>query len=151
MTHPVLLWFRRDLRLADNPALVAAVESGAPIVPIYLWAPEDDGDWAPGAASRAYLARSLSALDQDLRARSSRLVVRQGRSEEVLPRLVTELRAAAVFANHRHEPAAAAADERVATRLADLGIPFRRSEAALLAPTRALAGIAADRRAAAPA
>jgi deoxyribodipyrimidine photo-lyase len=138
MTHPVLLWFRRDLRLADNPALVAAVECGAPIVPVYVWSPADDGRWAPGAASRAYLARSLSALDADLRARRSRLVVRQGRSEDILPGLVSELRATAVFANHRHEPAAAAADERVAERLASMGIPFRRSEATLLSAPGAL-------------
>jgi deoxyribodipyrimidine photo-lyase len=138
MTHPVLLWFRRDLRLADNPALVAAVESGAPIVPVFVWSPDDDGRWPPGAASRAYLGRSLAALDAELRARRSRLVVRQGPSEEVLPGLAAELRAVAVFANHRHEPAAAATDLRVAGRLAGLGIPFRRSEAALLVAPDAL-------------
>ncbi|MBN2576089.1 MAG: deoxyribodipyrimidine photo-lyase, partial [Deltaproteobacteria bacterium] len=132
MSAPVLLWFRRDLRLADNPALEAAVENGAPVVPVFVWSPEDDGRWAPGAASRAYLARSLTALDANLRARHARLVVRQGRSEDVLPRLATELRAAAVYGNRRHEPAAAAADLRVGEPLASLGIPFRQSEAALL-------------------
>lgn len=132
MTGPVLLWFRRDLRLADNPALAAAVASGAPVVPVFVWSPADDGEWPPGAASRAWLTRSLSALDADLRSRGSRLVVRQGPSEEVLPRLVTESRAIGVFANRRHEPAAAAADARVAEQLTGLGIPLRQSEAALL-------------------
>ena len=128
----VLLWFRRDLRLADNPALRAAVESGAPVVPVFVWSPQDEGPWAPGAARRAYLARSLAALDADLRARQSRLVVLQGRSEHALPRLAAELHAQAVYANHRHEPAAAAADQRVAEQLSSLGIPFVQSEATLL-------------------
>jgi deoxyribodipyrimidine photo-lyase len=132
MTAPVLFWFRRDLRLADNPALLAAVESGAPVVPVFVWSPEDDGAWPPGAASRAYLARSLTALQADLRRRQSRLIVGQGRSEEALPRLAAELRASAVYANRRHEPAAVAADLRVAKQLASLGIAFFESEAALL-------------------
>ncbi len=132
MTAPVLLWFRRDLRLADNPALRAAVERGTPIVPVFIWSPEDEGAWAPGAASRAYLARSLAALDTDLRARRSRLIVLQGRSEDALPRLAAELRAQAVYANRRHEPAAAAADQRVAKQLSSLGIPILQSEATLL-------------------
>jgi deoxyribodipyrimidine photo-lyase len=138
MTAPVVLWFRRDLRLADNPALLAAAESGAPIVPAFVWSPDDDGAWPAGAASRAYLTRSLAALDADLRTRHSRLIVRQGRSAEVLPRLAAELRATVVYANRRHEPAAAAADERVARRLGSLGIPFRQSEAALLSDPAAL-------------
>ena len=132
MIAPLLLWFRRDLRLADNPALVAAAESGAPIVPVFVWSPTDDGKWPPGAASRAWLARSLTALELDLRARGARLVVRQGVSEDVLPRLAAELGAAAVYVNRRHEPAAVAADERVAKRLASIGVPLRSSEAALL-------------------
>jgi deoxyribodipyrimidine photo-lyase len=132
LSRPVLLWFRRDLRLADNPALLAAVESEAPIVPVYVWSPDDDGAWAPGAASRAYLAQSLGAIERALRGRGSRLVVRQGRSEQVLPRLASELQATAVFANQRHEPSAAAVDARVARRLADLGIAFLQSEGALL-------------------
>jgi deoxyribodipyrimidine photo-lyase len=132
MTAPVLLWFRRDLRLADNPALLAAAESGAPLVPVFVWSPEDDGAWPPGAASRAYLARSLAALEADLRRRQSRLIVLQGRSEDALPRLAAGLRAGAVYANRRHEPSAAAADGRVARQLASLGISFLQSESALL-------------------
>ncbi len=57
-----LVWFRQDLRLADNPALQAAVKRGEPIIPVYLWAPEDEGDWPPGAASRWWLHQSLIAL-----------------------------------------------------------------------------------------
>ena len=44
---PALVWFRQDLRLADNPALTAAIERGYPVIPVYIWAPEEEGDW-PG-------------------------------------------------------------------------------------------------------
>jgi len=50
-----LVWFRHDLRLADNPALHAAVQRGGPIIPIYIWAPQEEGAWAPGTASRWWL------------------------------------------------------------------------------------------------
>ena len=48
---PSLVWFRLDLRLADNPALLAAVKRGGPVIPVFVWAPEEEGDWPPGAAS----------------------------------------------------------------------------------------------------
>ncbi|MFN2310123.1 MAG: deoxyribodipyrimidine photo-lyase, partial [Gammaproteobacteria bacterium] len=61
----VILWFRRDLRLTDNPALDAALTRGARILPLYIWEDGEDGgtrDWAPGAASRWWLHHSLSHL-----------------------------------------------------------------------------------------
>ena len=70
------MWFRRDLRLADNPALDAALRSGRPVLPVFVWPSE--GEWAPGPAARWWLRRSLAALDADLRARGSRLVVLEG-------------------------------------------------------------------------
>jgi len=50
-----LVWFRTDLRIADNPALQAAMRRGGPIIPLYIWAPEEEGEWAPGQASRWWL------------------------------------------------------------------------------------------------
>jgi deoxyribodipyrimidine photo-lyase len=132
MSESVLLWFRRDLRLADNPAVAAATATGKPVIPLYLWSPGDDGDWPPGAASRAWLSRSLSALDDDLRARGSRLLILKGDSPETIPRLAATCSASMVFANRRHEPSAAAVDTRVKTRLEEAGIAFRCFEASLL-------------------
>ena len=71
MALTALVWFRQDLRLADNPALSAAVAAGARIVPVYVWSPEEEGGWAPGAASRWWLHQSLQALDASLRERGS--------------------------------------------------------------------------------
>ncbi|MGQ9650232.1 MAG: cryptochrome/photolyase family protein [Phycisphaerae bacterium] len=101
-----IIWFRHDLRLADNPALLAAVEQGGPVVPVYAWSPEDEGEWPPGAASRWWLHHALAALDADLRKLGSRLIIRSGRTVETLVALVLETKAAAVFWNHRYEPAA---------------------------------------------
>ena len=50
MNTPALVWFRLDLRLADNPALAAAAARSGQIVPVFIWAPEEEGDWPPGAA-----------------------------------------------------------------------------------------------------
>ena len=47
MSHPTLLWLRQDLRLTDHPALVAAIERDAAVIPVFIWSPEDDGEWAP--------------------------------------------------------------------------------------------------------
>lgn len=63
-----LVWFRHDLRLDDNPALRAALDQGFTPIPVYVHAPQEEGEWSPGAASLAWLHRSLAALDADLRA-----------------------------------------------------------------------------------
>ena len=66
-----LLWFSRDLRLTDNPALAAAIARGGPIVPVFVLDDPDAGKWAPGGASRWWLHGSLSALDDSLRQRGN--------------------------------------------------------------------------------
>ena len=53
-----LLWFRRDLRLADNPALDLAVAIGRPVIPVYIRDDADAGEWSPGGASRWWLQGS---------------------------------------------------------------------------------------------
>jgi deoxyribodipyrimidine photo-lyase len=79
---PVILWFRRDLRLADNPALLAAVDAardgGAPLLPAYVWEPRERRAWAPGGAARWWLWHSLRALDGELRRHGSHLHVERG-------------------------------------------------------------------------
>ena len=86
-----LLWLRRDLRLADNPALVSAVaaarRSGGRLLPVFVWEPRERRRWAPGAAARWWLWRSLSALDEELRRRGSRLALGQGDPAQTLPEL----------------------------------------------------------------
>ncbi len=126
-----IVWFRRDLRLTDNPALAAAAERG-PVIPLFVWAPEEDGDWAPGGAQRWWLHQSLGALSEDLGARGSRLLIRRGPTAAALAQVIEETGATAVFWNRLYEPAARERDRAVATGLRDRGIDIGHSEAALL-------------------
>jgi deoxyribodipyrimidine photo-lyase len=110
---PAVVWFRQDLRLSDNPALAAALERRHPIIPVYVWAPEEEGAWPPGAASKWWLAQSLRDLARELESRGSRLIIRKGPSAEALHSLVAESGATAVFWNRRYEPAAVSRDVQV--------------------------------------
>ncbi len=117
-----LIWFRHDLRLDDNPALRAALEGGFVPVPVYVHAPEEEGEWAPGAASRAWLHRSLHALDASLRRRGSRLTVRAGPTAQALPALLRETGASAVFWNRKYEPATQPRDAAIKAALRGQGV-----------------------------
>ncbi len=75
---PTLAWLRRDLRVTDHPALYTAAARGGPVIPVYVWAPEDEGNWSPGSAAKWWLERSLSAFDYSLRNLDSKLVLRRG-------------------------------------------------------------------------
>ncbi len=117
MSDTSLLWFRHDLRLADNPALLAAVGRGGPVIPVFIWSPAEEGAWRPGAASRWWLHQSLAQLDASLRERGSRLVVRQGPALETIRELLEESGASAVYWNRRYEPAVIDRDRRVEAAL----------------------------------
>ena len=128
-----LVWFRNDLRLADNPALHMALEAGFDPIPVYIHAPHEEGRWAPGAASNAWRHRSLKALSADLHARGSRLVVRQGDSSRVLEALIAQSGAQALFWNRKYEPTTQARDATIKQALKDQGFDARSCNAALLA------------------
>ena len=117
-----LVWLRLDLRLADNPALDAAARRGGPVVPVFVWAPEEEGAWPPGAASRWWLHQSLARLGEDLRKAGSELVICRGASLSELQRIAKATGADAVYWNRRYEPAIIARDQAVkeALRAADL-------------------------------
>ena len=104
MVHPVIVWFRRDLRLGDQPALAAAVASGAPVIPVYVLDDDTPRHRRMGAASRWWLHGSLASLDVELRTRGSRLVLRRGRSDKVLSALAREIGANEIHAIHHVEP-----------------------------------------------
>lgn len=112
-----LVWFRQDLRLSDNPALAAAVKYDGPIFPVWIWSPEEDGRWPPGAASRWWLHQSLTRLDASLRRIGSRLICRRGPAQEALRQLSKETGANTVFWNRFYEPAAIDRDTRIKAAL----------------------------------
>ncbi len=129
---PGILWFRQDLRLSDNPALAAAVEGQAPIIPVYIWAPEEEGAWPPGAASKWWLAQSLKVLGAALTKRGSKLILRRGPVAETLRDLVRETGASSIFWNRRYEPAIVARDRDLKSCLATQGLSVRSFNGSLL-------------------
>jgi deoxyribodipyrimidine photo-lyase len=133
-----LVWFRQDLRLRDNLALSAAVARGAPIVPIYIWAPEDEGEWPPGAASRWWLHQSLRELDAAIRRLGSRLILARGPAHKVIRKLVKRANVSAVYWNHRYEPAARQCSTNVQEVLQQLGIEAHAFNSSLLVEPHAL-------------
>jgi deoxyribodipyrimidine photo-lyase len=132
MPAPSLLWFRQDLRLADNPALTAAVEAAGPLTCLYLLDDATPGAWAPGGASRWWLHRSLAALDAALRQRGNRLLLRRGRAADAIPALAREIGAGAVFWNRCYEPFAVARDTALKAALQGAGHRVETSNGALL-------------------
>lgn len=128
----IILWFRSDLRLQDNPALKAAHASGRRIIPAFIHSPGEERPWPPGEAARWWLFHSLRALDAALRQRGSRLLVQRGPTVHTLVSLLREAGASAVYWNRRHEPAATAAEEAVQSALESAGVECRRFDAALL-------------------
>jgi deoxyribodipyrimidine photo-lyase len=129
-TSPTIVWFRQDLRLADNPALRAAVERGAPILPLFIL--DESGDWAPGGASRWWLHHSLEALAGDLRKAGAPLYLHRGRAEDILPALIKQTGAGAVLWNRCYEPGAVARDKRLKDLLKTDGVEVASFNGSLL-------------------
>lgn len=103
MTEPTLLWLRQDLRLHDQPALVAAAHDGA-VIPVYILDDDAPGAWAIGGAQRWWLHHSLAALEKALKAKHSRLILRRGDAVEVLKTLMEETGATRIHAIRHYEP-----------------------------------------------
>jgi deoxyribodipyrimidine photo-lyase len=119
---PVLVWFRRDLRLADHPALTAACTGDRPVIAVFILDPETQ---ALGAAAKWRLGQGLEAFAGVLAARGSRLILRQGAALAVLRGLIAQTGAGAVFWTRAYDPAAMARDRDVKAALKDDGIEAR--------------------------
>lgn len=116
MPDPVILWLRQDLRLSDQAALVAAAAEG-PIIPVYILDDAIARQWAMGGASLWWLHHSLKALDDSLREKGSRLVLRRGKCEDQLAEIAVEVGAKSVHALHHYEPWWRNAEKAVSKRL----------------------------------
>ncbi|MCD2316106.1 DNA photolyase family protein [Sphingomonas sp. IC-11] len=111
-----IVWFRQDLRLEDQPALLAASAAGA-VIPVYVLDNEGPGEWRIGGAQRWWLHHSLAALDASLQAKGSRLVLRRGPAAETLTALAEEVGAEAIHAVRHYEPWWRAAETKLGERL----------------------------------
>lgn len=126
-----LVWFRQDLRLADNPALRHAIDGSRQVIPIYV-RDTGRGRARPGAASDWWLHHSLEALDADLNARGSRLILRSGEPLEALSALIEETGAQSVHWNRCYEPAAVQRDTAIKSALSQAGVDVSSHNASLL-------------------
>ena len=127
---PAIVWFRRDLRVADNPALCAAIASGRPVIGLYVL--EDGSPLAPGGAQRWFLHHALDALSAALRSFNAPLVLRRGRAGKEVLGLVKETNSASVFWNRRYAAAEIEADKHIKANLADRSVDAQSFNGSLL-------------------
>lgn len=104
---PVVVWFRRDLRLGDHAALTEAVASGRPVLPLFIYDPVTEDI---GAAAKFRLSLSIARLNKDLAALGSRLILRRGPALQVLREILDETGATQVFWSRLYDPASKARD-----------------------------------------
>jgi len=122
MTSPIILWFRRDLRLSDHPALTEAAASGRPVIPVFL---HDEVVSSLGAAPKWRLGLSVAAHAKALSEKGARLILRRGRALECLADLVAETGAGAVWWTRAYDPDSIARDTEVKTALKQAGVDAR--------------------------
>ncbi|PRB08694.1 deoxyribodipyrimidine photo-lyase [Microbacterium sp. MYb62] len=132
MTSPSIVWFRDDLRLADNPALRAAIDRGEPVIALYVLDEESPGVRPLGGAARWWLHHSLASLDDRLRERGGALVLRRGPAERVVRQTVADVGAGAVLWNRRYGGAAREIDSALKAGLRAAGLEVASFAASLL-------------------
>ncbi len=128
---PVILWFRSDLRLDDHPGVAAALASGRPILPLYIW-DESLGTRPMGAASRWWLARSLEALDEELRRLGSRLIVEKGVAPITLSDISRKYNIKTIYCSDSFDKKIQEMDVELRRHLSDQHIALKISNATLL-------------------
>jgi deoxyribodipyrimidine photo-lyase len=120
-SSPVIVWFRNDLRLSDNPALHAAVARGEELIALYVHDEESPGTRPLGGATKWWLHHSLLSLRKDIESLGGTLTLRRGPGAEVVRQVVREAKASAVFWNRRYG-ANREADAALKTELRDAGL-----------------------------
>jgi deoxyribodipyrimidine photo-lyase len=129
---PAIVWLRQDLRLADNPALRAALDTKRPLIVLFILDDETPGHWRIGGASRWWLHHSLEALGADVRKRGGALVLRRGNASELVLAIARETKAEAVFWNRCYEPHAIKRDAAIKEQLRANGVAAESFNGALL-------------------
>jgi deoxyribodipyrimidine photo-lyase len=127
-----IVWFRRDLRLTDQPALHAALQTCEKVIPLYIHAPEEEAPWLPGGASRWWLHHSLANLDRHLHDLSSRLIIARGASLQTLQSLIRKHRVSHLYWNRLYDPSLIARDSAIKKQLSAEGLHCESFNAALL-------------------
>ncbi|KAJ0966487.1 hypothetical protein J5N97_023404 [Dioscorea zingiberensis] len=117
-----IVWFRRDLRIEDNPALASAARDGC-VLPVFIWSPNEEGQFYPGRVSRWWLKQSLAHLDQSLKSLGvPLLLIRTESALGALLQCVNAVGAGKVVYNHLYDPVSLVRDHKIKTKLVELGI-----------------------------
>ena len=124
-----IVWFRQDLRLTDNPALRHAANNDYQIIPVFILDDENAGAWKRGGASRWWLYKSLQSLNISM---GGNMVFRSGKADEILPQLVEQSGASAVFWNRCYEPWRVSRDQAIKTALKESRVTCETFNASLL-------------------
>ena len=132
MASTIIVWFRKDLRLQDNPAFAAAVNTGEPVLPVYIHAPAEEGEWSPGAASNWWLHHALQSLAVALGDFGLSLIIREGPSLASLHQLAAAVSAKTVYWNRRYEPLVIKRDKTIKAELCKSGLEAKSFNASLL-------------------
>jgi len=132
-----IAWFRQDLRIDDNPMLANACAAGQPVLPVYIHAPQEAGDWPPGGATRWWLHQALQSLQAELAQSGLPLILRAGDSREQLIDIIRcladkGLEVTQVFTSRLYEPAAVARDQEVKQALQAHGVEWVQGNASVL-------------------
>jgi deoxyribodipyrimidine photo-lyase len=122
-TRPLIVWFRRDLRLADNPALSRAAEAGKPVIPLYVHDTDPESPYSLCGRVAGWSLANATALGEDLRRQlNSRLVIRAGSSARAVLALASQVDATTIQVAELNEPEADAADGRLASAAREQGV-----------------------------
>ncbi|XP_021721917.1 cryptochrome-1-like [Chenopodium quinoa] len=117
-----IVWFRRDLRIEDNPALAAAARDGS-VLPVYIWCPKEEGQFYPGRVSRWWLKESLIHLDQSLRSLGVELVLIKAESTlDAMLECINATGANKVVFNRLYDPVSLVRDHNIKQKLGELNI-----------------------------
>ncbi|MQM06337.1 hypothetical protein Taro_039164 [Colocasia esculenta] len=117
-----IVWFRRDLRIEDNPALTTAGKDGS-VLPVFIWCPKEEAQFYPGRVSRWWLKQSLIHFGKSLRSLGVPLILM--RAEDTFSALLQCINATGstrVFFNHLYDPVSLVRDHTIKSQLAEIGI-----------------------------
>ena len=126
---PIIMWYRRDLRLGDHEALTAACAADRPVIPVFI---HDDQVAGLGAAPKMRMGLSVASLAKDLADKDSRLILRKGDALDTIRALIKETGAGAVYWSRRYDPDSIARDTKVKAALKDDGVDVQSFQGHLL-------------------
>ncbi|KAL0376788.1 UNVERIFIED_CONTAM: Cryptochrome-2 [Sesamum calycinum] len=127
-----IVWFRRDLRIEDNPALAAAARDGS-LLPVFIWCPKEEGQYFPGRVSRWWLKQSLIHLQQSLKSLGAELILIKAQSTlSALLDCISAVGATKVVYNHLYDPISLVRDHNIKQKLVELGVKVQSYNGELL-------------------